>query len=339
MKKARHQKGYVYRKGNLWLVRYYDNEMLSDGTISRVQRAHKLVEAAGEYRSKRAVRVLADEFLAPLNDGRTTPQSTMTLTQFVEGRYLPFVKEHNRVSTYRGYRNLWQCYLRPYGAIALRDFRTVEGERILGSIATGKELTSTTLAHIKAFLSGVFRNAKRQGILNCENPIRDVVLPKAKAAGETYAYSLEEITLMLNVLPEPASTIVAAVAYTGARKGELRGFLWEKYDGKEISISQSYWRGYLLEPKTQKSKAPVPVIAPLAERLNMHRALAGNPTKGLMFPNPQGMPINVDALARDMVKPALTKAGLQWHGWHAFRRGLATNLHRLGVPDDLPPEK
>ena len=20
----------------------------------------------------------------------------------------------------------------------------------------------------------------------------------------------------------------------------------------------------------------------------------------------------------------------QWHGWHAFRRGLATNLHRLG---------
>jgi integrase len=23
----------------------------------------------------------------------------------------------------------------------------------------------------------------------------------------------------------------------------------------------------------------------------------------------------------------------QWHGWHAFRRGLATNLHALGVDD------
>ena len=22
-----------------------------------------------------------------------------------------------------------------------------------------------------------------------------------------------------------------------------------------------------------------------------------------------------------------------WHGWHAFRRGLATNLHRLDVAD------
>jgi len=23
----------------------------------------------------------------------------------------------------------------------------------------------------------------------------------------------------------------------------------------------------------------------------------------------------------------------KWHGWHAFRRGLATNLHALGVDD------
>src|ERR1700747_2291291 len=23
----------------------------------------------------------------------------------------------------------------------------------------------------------------------------------------------------------------------------------------------------------------------------------------------------------------------EWHGWHAFRRGLATNLHDLGVAD------
>jgi integrase len=333
MTRTRYQRGYLYRKGNLWMLRYYDSELRTDGAVDRIQKAHKLVEATGEYRSKKAARVLADEFLAPLNDGRASPQSTMTLTQFVESHYLPFVREHKRVSTYHGYRNLWKCYLRRHGAIALRDFRTVDGERILGSIAAGETLTCTTLAHIKAFLSGVFRYAKRQGILNSENPMRDVVLPKAKAAGETYAYSLEEITLMLNVLPEPAATIVAAASYTGARKGELRGFLWERYDGEEISISQSYWRGHFLEPKTRKSKAPVPVIAPLAERLNLHRALAGNPTSGLMFPSPEGKPINVDALARDVLAPALTKAGLQWHGWHAFRRGLATNLHRLGVPD------
>jgi integrase len=27
--------------------------------------------------------------------------------------------------------------------------------------------------------------------------------------------------------------------------------------------------------------------------------------------------------------------GLQWKGWHAYRRGLATNLKRLGIPDTV----
>ena len=38
---------------------------------------------------------------------------------------------------------------------------------------------------------------------------------------------------------------------------------------------------------------------------------------------------------RYVVVPLLIKAGVQWHYWHAFRRGLATNLHRLGVPDKI----
>jgi integrase len=52
-----------------------------------------------------------------------------------------------------------------------------------------------------------------------------------------------------------------------------------------------------------------------------------------MFPSPAGKPINLDALAADVIVPLITKAGVRWHGWHAFRRGLATNLHQLGVAD------
>jgi hypothetical protein len=59
--------------------------------------------------------------------------------------------------------------------------------------------------------------------INSENPMRDVVLPKGKPPGETHAYSLEDIVQMLDVLPEPVATIVAAAAFTGARKGEVRG--------------------------------------------------------------------------------------------------------------------
>jgi integrase len=257
----------------------------------------------------------------------------MTLIRFAEDRYLPFVETHKRISTFHGYRNMWKRYLKPRTSILLREFRTVDGERILESIATEHNLTSTTLAHIKAFLSGIFRYAKRQGVINSENPMRDVVLPKGKPAGETHAYSLEEITRMLNVLPEPASTIVAVAAFTGVRKGELRGFLWENYDSEQVLISQSFWRGHALEPKTRQSKAPVPVVMQLARRLDSHRRLSGDPANGLMFPSPAGKPINLDALSADVIVPLITNVGVQWRGWHAFRRGLATNLHQLGVSD------
>ncbi len=332
--RTRHQKGYLYKKGNLWMLRYYDDQQLPDGTITRVQKARKLVEAIGEYRTKTAARTLAEEQLEPVNASRTTPQSVMSLERFVDSHYLPFVESHKKISTYDGYRKMWTCYLKPQSKGALRDFRTADIERILETIAQANNLTCTTLQHIKAFLSGAFRYAKRQGVIRSENPVRDAVIPRGKPAGDTYAYSLEEITQMLQVLPEPAATIVAAASITGARRGELRGFRWEDYDGEQIRISQSYWRGHRQEPKTRKSRAPVPVIKQLAERLDLHRELLGNPACGLMFQSTARKPLNLDALAKDVIRPAFEKHGLQWHGWHAFRRGLATNLHRLGVSDE-----
>jgi hypothetical protein len=36
------------------------------------------------------------------------------------------------------------------------------------------------------------------------------------------AYSLEEIALMLTVLPEPSRTVVSTAAFTGLRAGKIR---------------------------------------------------------------------------------------------------------------------
>jgi integrase len=119
------------------------------------------------------------------------------------------------------------------------------------------------------------------------------------------------------------------------REGENRGCRWERYDGKQIQVAKSVWRGNVKNPKSRASKAPVPVIAPLAERLNAYRKQCGSPESGWMFPNSVGNPRCLDELARLVIRPAFEKAEIPWHGWHAFRRGLATNLHRLGVPDKV----
>ncbi len=38
-------------------------------------------------------------------------------------------------------------------------------------------------------------------------------------------------------------------------------------------------------------------------------------------------------ILRDVVLPALKQAEIEWRGYHAFRRGLATNLRSLHVDD------
>ena len=60
----RHQKGYVFRKGNSWFLRYYDYQQQSDGGMKLASKCRKLAAFGEEYRSKKAVQVLADEFLA-----------------------------------------------------------------------------------------------------------------------------------------------------------------------------------------------------------------------------------------------------------------------------------
>src|SRR6266851_5462158 len=44
-------------------------------------------------------------------------------------------------------------------------------------------------------------------------------------------------------------------------------------------------------------------------------------------------PLSPANVLRDVVFPALEKAEIEWLGYHAFRRGLATNLRALGVDD------
>jgi hypothetical protein len=186
-KSRRHQSGYVFRKGSFWYLRYYDHEVQADGTLKQIQKCKQLVEFGGEYRSKSAVRVLADEHLAPLNNGTMSPASTMTLNQFIEQRYLPYIESEKERSTYMGYKNSFHLHIKKHGDIPLRDVRTLEIEKMLTEIAHEFDTAKTTIQHDKQFLSGVFRYAKRQGVINTENPVRDAVLPKCKETEDTYA--------------------------------------------------------------------------------------------------------------------------------------------------------
>ena len=172
---------------------------------------------------------------------------------------------------------------------------------------------------------------------------------------------------MLARFPEPASTAFAVAAYAGLRRGEIEGLEWPDYRDGELHVTRSIVNGQASTPKTTISSAPVPVIRPLAERLEMHRLRSGNPEVGPIFrtsavtkEHPNGTPLSMHNLQSRMMGPALNRClhcglseGLphlhakdcsgyerdqsspEWKGFHAARRGLGSNLYRLGVHEKV----
>ena len=105
--------------------------------------------------------------------------------------------------------------------------------------------------------------------------------------------------------------------------------------GTELVIKRSIWMSVVNLPKTRASRDSVPVIPALAEILDEYRKSMGNPEVGVVFHSGDGLPISVDRVGRRVVRRELEAIRLPWYGWHAFRRGLASNLYEIGDQDKV----
>src|SRR5262249_35418938 len=113
-----------------------------------------------------------------------------------------------------------------------------------------------------------------------------------------------------------------------------RGLRWEDFRDGVLQVQRSVWRTHVSQQlKTEESADAVPVIPLLRDTLVAHRKRM--PTGQFVFEGEKGRPLNLDNLSRRVIHPAV---GSLWRGWHGFRRGLATNLARLGVHDKVIQE-
>jgi integrase len=325
------QKGRIYRKGHSWILDYAVKE-LRDGKPKWANRSKRLAPVCDDYRTPASVRHLAADHLAPQNAQMTRPESTDTVTGFIENKYLLHCKLNLRPSTHAGYKFLFKMLKPHLGDERLRDFGPVEGERVLADFAAEKQRANTMLKNVKGFLSGAFRYAVRTGAIRF-NPMRETVLPRGgKPMAETDAYTLDHIQSMLKVLDEPARTLVLVAALTGLRLAELRGLMWIDLGDGELAVKRSVWRTHIGETKTPAGAATVPVLPVVADALALHHKRS----KGeFIFAGGTGKPLVIANLTRRDIIPVMAKKKIAWHGWHGFRRGLATNLYELGVHDKV----
>lgn len=112
-RKRKDQTGYVYRERDFWYVRYYDDRVI-DGQLCRKRIAKKVVAAAGITAKK--AREMAAEQLADIIKPQLSPETALTLEDFVEKVYFRRIPGRLRPSTQRGYLVIWHDQLKPYCA-------------------------------------------------------------------------------------------------------------------------------------------------------------------------------------------------------------------------------
>ena len=348
------QEGNLYTSHGAWYVRYREH-----GNTNPV--AHRLASTE-EYPKKSEVIPLKKKFMDRVNRTAHLADAGIAILDFFEEVYLPAITGRLKPSTVKGYKDSWRCHIRPRINGRVRDFMTVDGENLMAEIERANKSETDNLAHgtykhIKVTLSGMFTFAKRKGIYDGVNPMTGVSIPKGKKHGRKRpACTLEEVERHIELFsgsapivvstedgpytPEVSQGVVRAVigvaAFAGLREGEIRGQWWEDDEGDVLNIRRSVWRTHLNdETKTHEDEdepGVVPIIRPLRSILD---AIKPEGASGWIFPNTIGGALDLDNLADRVIKPMLKANGLKWKGWHAYRRGLATNLHELGVPDKV----
>lgn len=328
---------YIYLRGGFWVLRY--RIPIDDHGVRKLKDVYKRLARRGEFNTPKSVAHLAKKYLDAMPEKNTTV-TTQPVANFIEHTYFPHVEREGRLapSTIFGYKHIFQKHLKDrLGPTRLCDFRTATGQDLLNRAARETKLSHTSLKHLKWFMVAALNYAKQTDALQCDgNPMEHTAVPKGAETEETKAYSLEEVTAMLNALVgEPtACAAVATAAFTGMRRSELRGLKWRDLRDGQFFVTRTIWNTSERDKtKTVDSKAPVPVLSMLAKRLAAYRN--GFADHSYIFAGPKaGRPLNLANLARRVIVPTLAAAGVKsWAGWHAFRRGLATNLYELGVAE------
>jgi integrase len=327
------QQGYIFQRGKSWVVKYYET-VLVGGQPKKRRVLKRLAPVCREYQTPSSVEHLAADLLAPINSKTARPAVTDTLAQFIESYYLPHCKVELRPSTYASYSLAWGLMQPHVNGLRLRAARTSDVEAILRSLAAEKMRARTTFANCRNFLSGAFRYAIRTDAYQRENPVREVKTPKGLRPQHQHAYTLDEVTAMLAAVDEPARTVLLVFALTGLRHCEVRGLRWEDFNGDQFNVSRSVWGKWIGETKTAGSAAPVPCVGVLKKALLAHKKRV--PASEWIFAGEKmGRPLVIANLYRRDIKAKLEKAGVPWHGWHAFRRGVGSILNELGVDDSV----
>jgi len=324
--KRQYGTGRLVKRGNSWLIRWYETEMMQDGSTRRVQRN----ETLGEISRKEASDILSQRVATSTNKPVLRARSTFAE---IASQWEATIVPNYKFSTAKIHLNVLNKHLLP--RFGERDVSKITRQEIQAYIAylTKQGYAPKSVDQYHDVLSAVLRTAVEWGYI-ADNPTRGVKLPVLKTVRPKFALTHDQASRLLIELPDLARTMVGLDILTGLRRGELFALRWKHIDwhARVLKIEDAVYEGTFGSPKTEAGNRTIPLCDAALDLLSEWRVKT--PWMGeqdLIFCTRFGKPICPNNTLRRSIFPVCDKIGLPRVTWLTFRRTYSSWAHDSGV--------
>ena len=365
------QKGDLYQQGGWWKLRWREDQRLADGTLRYGKSKPVWIgPAAGQGRltEKQAQRIAWDNFLSRLDQNMRTPQSVMTVREFVERKFKPEhvamlkpagrvhyesmlkfvldgVPEKKIIERRNGKRGEPVAVKRLHGIgrTRLRDVTSEEVQRIV-SEAVARGYSVQTATHIKNCASAIFEHAESVDWFSGRNPAKHVKLPEMQRR-PNHALSFEQLKAFLMLLIPIYRAMVLCATMTSMNIAEICGLRWKRVnltagpvivDGESIppfhlAVREQWYLRNWGSVKRRARRRNLPMASLLYEALRDLKAVSRyTGPDDPVFASDLGRPVDEKNILRRHLRKTAVAIGVPRLGWHDLRRTFATLADQLG---------
>lgn len=340
MARRRFQSPRPFKEGQFWWLRLWDTNRAGCRKRQRI----KLAPASMPVRE---VQKIAEEKLRPVNQGLALTGSAMNFGEFVTSTYIPIYMPLLSSSTQESYRGVISKHLAPrFDRLCLRELTRLTVQQYFSGMAG--QVSYPTILKIRDVLSSILRAAVDVDYL-IKSPMEGLRLPLDKRPRQPKpTISPEQFNRLVQLVPEPYSTMLYVAVWTGLRVSELIGLKWRCIHVDSITVEERYCRGDWSVPKTEASAATIGVSPEVIARIlrlktltveiragramRKYKLVRSDDPDGLVFQSVKdGKPMNDQNVLKRHLQPAARKLGLPFVNWRCLRTSHATWLVQAGA--------
>ena len=319
-------------RGPAYWQGFYREDIINEAGKTVRARKSVILGSLEEIPTEKVARQKLAVILNPINDVKRKPKKTMTFRGFIP-KYRAFKLANQKGTTVHGYEtNIRVHYLPEFGDFEMPDIAPEHVQIFLNQKRLeGKAVQ--TLKNLKWGLSSIFESAIKHGYIT-SNPAPRADLPPEEVKEPAKLPTGDQLTLLIDNLEEPYSTMVYLASVSSIRPEELV-FKWSdlKLETRDLMVVRAMNQGKFHTPKYHRANRPIRLTEADVQRLLRLKDQAKAQDDDWMFPNRirkgrklKPGPIRYEHLLERKIQPVARRLGLPHITWRLLRHWGATQM-------------